>query len=100
VSERVDFIDNVIISVTVFSQPHTCLKEFFSHLFMFLYYIQIGPPNASYIKSTDKSKWSAKDVADSVLADRSSLVTGHFFITYGLCVNAILIGNKYRTLFE
>ncbi|KAL2346809.1 hypothetical protein Fmac_000809 [Flemingia macrophylla] len=49
VSERVDFSDNVIISVTV------------------------GPPNLSYIKSTDKSKWTAKDVADSVLADRSSL---------------------------
>ncbi|KAK7352759.1 hypothetical protein VNO80_18187 [Phaseolus coccineus] len=49
VSERVDFIDNVIISVT------------------------IGPPNASFIKSKDKSKWGAKDVADSVLADRSSL---------------------------
>ncbi|KAG2400233.1 PsbP domain-containing protein [Vigna angularis] len=49
VSERVDFIDNVIISVT------------------------IGPPNASYIKSKDKSTWTAKDVADSVLADRSSL---------------------------
>ncbi|WVZ19350.1 hypothetical protein V8G54_006672 [Vigna mungo] len=50
VSERVDFIDNVIISVT------------------------IGPPNASYIKSKDKSTWTAKDVADSVLADRSSLI--------------------------
>ncbi|KAG5034268.1 hypothetical protein JHK87_009178 [Glycine soja] len=49
VSERVDFIDNVIISVT------------------------IGPPNSSYIKSKDKSEWTAKDVADSVLADRSSL---------------------------
>lgn len=49
VSERVDFSDNVIISVTV------------------------GPPNLSYIKSKDKSKWTAKDVADSVLADRSSL---------------------------
>ncbi|KAG5031008.1 hypothetical protein JHK82_014624 [Glycine max] len=49
VSERLDFIDNVIISVT------------------------IGPPNSSYIKSKDKSKWTAKDVADSVLADRSSL---------------------------
>uniref|UniRef100_I1JUJ0 PsbP C-terminal domain-containing protein n=1 Tax=Glycine max TaxID=3847 RepID=I1JUJ0_SOYBN len=43
VSERVDFIDN------------------------------IGPPNSSYIKSKDKSEWTAKDVADSVLADRSSL---------------------------
>ncbi|XP_027355219.1 psbP domain-containing protein 5, chloroplastic [Abrus precatorius] len=49
VSERVDIIDNAIISVTV------------------------GPPNSRFIKLKDKSKWSAKDVADSVLADRSSL---------------------------
>ncbi|KAK7311847.1 hypothetical protein RJT34_10255 [Clitoria ternatea] len=49
VSERVDIIDNIIISVTV------------------------GPPNSRFIKSTDKSTWTAKDVADSVLADRSSL---------------------------
>ncbi|RDX99768.1 PsbP domain-containing protein 5, chloroplastic [Mucuna pruriens] len=49
VSERVDIIDNVIISVT------------------------IGPPNSSFIKSKEKSKWTAKEVADSVLADRSSL---------------------------
>ncbi|KAK7351416.1 hypothetical protein VNO77_10861 [Canavalia gladiata] len=49
VSERVDIIDNAIISVT------------------------IGPPNSRFIKSNDKSKWTAKEVADSVLADRSSL---------------------------
>lgn len=49
VSERVDFIDNLIISVT------------------------IGPPNSMYIKSKDKSTWTAKDVADSVLSDKSAL---------------------------
>ncbi|KAG5562668.1 hypothetical protein RHGRI_005402 [Rhododendron griersonianum] len=49
VSERVDIIDNLIISVT------------------------IGPPNAEFLKLKDKSTWSAKDVADSVLADKSAL---------------------------
>ncbi|MED6180033.1 PsbP domain-containing protein 5, chloroplastic, variant 2 [Stylosanthes scabra] len=49
VSERVDIIDNLIISVT------------------------IGPPNSSIIKTTDKSKWTAKEVADSVLSDKSAL---------------------------
>lgn len=49
VSERVDFIDNLIISVS------------------------IGPPNALFLKTKDKSTWSAKDVADSVLADKSAL---------------------------
>uniref|UniRef100_A0A0F7GXH4 Photosystem II reaction center PsbP family protein n=1 Tax=Hypseocharis bilobata TaxID=253189 RepID=A0A0F7GXH4_9ROSI len=49
VSERVDIIDNLIISVS------------------------IGPPNFQFIKSKDKSTWTAKDVADSVLSDRSAL---------------------------
>ncbi|CAN0877801.1 PsbP domain-containing protein 5, chloroplastic [Linum grandiflorum] len=49
VSERVDFIDNLIISVS------------------------IGPPNVQFIKSKDKSIWNAKDVADSVLSDKSTL---------------------------
>ncbi|XP_054788796.1 psbP domain-containing protein 5, chloroplastic isoform X2 [Prosopis cineraria] len=49
VSERVDIIDNLIISVT------------------------IGPPNSKIIKSKDKSMWTAKDVADSVLSDKSAL---------------------------
>uniref|UniRef100_A0A7N0VKI4 PsbP C-terminal domain-containing protein n=1 Tax=Kalanchoe fedtschenkoi TaxID=63787 RepID=A0A7N0VKI4_KALFE len=49
VSERVDFIDNLIISVT------------------------IGPPNSQFIKSKDKSTWGAKEVADSVLSDKSAL---------------------------
>ncbi|XP_019179142.1 PREDICTED: psbP domain-containing protein 5, chloroplastic [Ipomoea nil] len=48
VSERVDIIDNLIISVT------------------------IGPLNSQFLKS-EKSSWSAKDVADSVLADKSAL---------------------------
>ncbi|GFP80312.1 psbp domain-containing protein 5 chloroplastic [Phtheirospermum japonicum] len=49
VSERVDFIDNLIISVS------------------------IGPPNSLFLKPDDKSTWTAKDVADSVLADKSAL---------------------------
>ncbi|XP_021741839.1 psbP domain-containing protein 5, chloroplastic-like isoform X4 [Chenopodium quinoa] len=49
VSERVDFIDNVIISVT------------------------IGPSNPEFLKSKDKSTWNPKDVADSVLSDKSAL---------------------------
>lgn len=49
VSERVDLFDNLIISVT------------------------IGPPSANLINLKDKSKWTAKDVVDSVLADKSSL---------------------------
>jgi hypothetical protein len=49
VSERVDIFDNLIISVT------------------------IGPPNASLINLKDKSKWTAKNVADSVLSEKSSL---------------------------
>lgn len=50
VSERVDFIDNLVISVS------------------------IGPPNAQILKSKETSTWSAKDVADSVLTDKSALV--------------------------
>ncbi|CAI9771715.1 unnamed protein product [Fraxinus pennsylvanica] len=49
VSERVDIIDNLIISVS------------------------IGPPNLQFLKSKDKTTWSAKDVADSVLSDKSAL---------------------------
>ncbi|CBI20935.3 hypothetical protein VitviT2T_004703 [Vitis vinifera] len=49
VSERVDIIDNLIISVT------------------------IGPPNSQFLKSKDKGTWTAKDVADSVLADKAAL---------------------------
>ncbi|KAJ9168365.1 hypothetical protein P3X46_019901 [Hevea brasiliensis] len=49
VSERVDIIDNLIISV------------------------MIGPPNFQFIKSKDKGTWTAKDVADSVLSGKSAL---------------------------
>lgn len=35
---------------------------------------QIGPPNIQLLKSKDKSKWSAKDVADTVLSEKSALV--------------------------
>nr|XP_023870440.1 psbP domain-containing protein 5, chloroplastic [Quercus suber]POE88803.1 psbp domain-containing protein 5, chloroplastic [Quercus suber] len=49
VSERVDLIDNLIISVS------------------------IGPPNSQFLKTKDKKTWIAKDVADSVLSDKSAL---------------------------
>lgn len=40
----------------------------------FITLIQIGPPNLQFVKSKDKNTWAAKDVADSVLSDKSSLV--------------------------
>ncbi|CAN6456425.1 unnamed protein product [Victoria cruziana] len=49
VSERVDMVHNIVISVS------------------------IGPPNSLFLNSNDKRTWNAKDVADSVLSDRSSL---------------------------
>ncbi|WCJ29780.1 Mog1/PsbP/DUF1795-like photosystem II reaction center PsbP family protein [Euphorbia peplus] len=49
VSERVDIIDNLILSVT------------------------IGPPNSQFLTSDETSSWIAKDVADSVLSDKSAL---------------------------
>lgn len=49
VSERVDMINNLVISVS------------------------IGPPNLRFLTSTDKGTWQAKDVADSVLSDKSAL---------------------------
>ncbi|XP_072968421.1 psbP domain-containing protein 5, chloroplastic [Typha angustifolia] len=49
VSERVDMINNLVISVS------------------------IGPPNSRFLTSNDKSTWNAKDVADSVLSDKSAL---------------------------
>ncbi|KAK9102137.1 hypothetical protein Sjap_019391 [Stephania japonica] len=49
VSERVDIIDNLVISVS------------------------IGPPNSQFITSADKNSWEAKDVADCVLSDKSAL---------------------------
>ncbi|KAH7652064.1 Photosystem II protein [Dioscorea alata] len=49
VSERVDMIHNLVISVSV------------------------GPPNSRLLTSKDKNTWNAKDVADSVLSDKSAL---------------------------
>uniref|UniRef100_A0A1J3J1A6 PsbP domain-containing protein 5, chloroplastic n=1 Tax=Noccaea caerulescens TaxID=107243 RepID=A0A1J3J1A6_NOCCA len=49
VSERVDLVDNLVISVS------------------------IGPPNSRFLTSKDKKTWTAKDVADSVLSDKSAL---------------------------
>ncbi|ESQ41103.1 hypothetical protein EUTSA_v10014231mg [Eutrema salsugineum] len=49
VSERVDLIDNLVISVS------------------------IGPPNSRFLTSKEKKTWTAKDVADSVLSDKSAL---------------------------
>jgi hypothetical protein len=40
----------------------------------FITLIQIGPPNLQFVKSKDKNTRAAKDVADSVLSDKSSLV--------------------------
>lgn len=42
--------------------------------------IQIGPPNSVFIKSQDKKAWTAKDVADSVLSDKSALVMFNIYI--------------------
>ncbi|KAI7989067.1 hypothetical protein LOK49_LG13G02466 [Camellia lanceoleosa] len=58
VSERVDIIDNLIISISFVD---------------FQSLVQIGPPNSQFLKSKDKSTWSVKDVADSVLSDKSAL---------------------------
>uniref|UniRef100_A0A0F7GYK8 Photosystem II reaction center PsbP family protein n=1 Tax=Cypripedium formosanum TaxID=53042 RepID=A0A0F7GYK8_9ASPA len=49
VSERVDMINNLVISIS------------------------IGPPNSRYLTSNDKNTWRARDVADSVLSDKSAL---------------------------
>uniref|UniRef100_A0A453T4I6 PsbP C-terminal domain-containing protein n=1 Tax=Aegilops tauschii subsp. strangulata TaxID=200361 RepID=A0A453T4I6_AEGTS len=49
VSERLDMINNAVISVS------------------------IGPPSSRFLPSKDKKTWAAKDVADCVLSDKSSL---------------------------
>lgn len=49
VSEYVDISNNLVISIS------------------------IGPPNARFLTSTDKSTWKSKDVADSILSDKSAL---------------------------
>ncbi|KAL3702241.1 hypothetical protein R1sor_020263 [Riccia sorocarpa] len=48
VSERIDFRNNLVVSVSV------------------------GPPNFTFLKSTETADWDAKDVARSVLADKST----------------------------
>ncbi|XP_040989858.1 psbP domain-containing protein 5, chloroplastic-like [Juglans microcarpa x Juglans regia] len=58
VSERFDIIDNLIISVS------------------------IGPPNSQFIKTKDKRTWTVKDVADSVLSDKSTLIDGEPYWYY------------------
>lgn len=78
-SERVDIIDNLIISVSVFRLLLFILLNFDNlfHSFVETYcnmFIQIGPPNSQFLKSKEKSTWTAKDVADSVLSDKSALV--------------------------
>ncbi|VAI80780.1 unnamed protein product [Triticum turgidum subsp. durum] len=49
VSERLDMINNAVISVS------------------------IGPPSSRFLPSKDKTTWAAKNVADCVLSDKSSL---------------------------
>lgn len=82
VAERVDFFDNLILSVTVLTTNFT-LKKSKSQLKWWILVLnllpiciifQIGPPNPIFLKSNDKSTWEAKDVADSVLSDKSALV--------------------------
>lgn len=69
VSERVDLFDNLIISVT------------------------IGPPSANLINLKDKSKWTAKDVVDSVLADKSSLFSAQPRVQFSMHILMKLMAN-------
>ena len=94
VSERVDFINNLIISVTVI-----IINLVSPYIYIYLAYddiwhaswpdifIQIGPPNPEFLKSKDTSTWTAKDVADSVLSDKSALVIVPF-----LCLSWLVPG--------
>lgn len=77
VSERVDFIDNVVISVSVIPMNHLLILPYLMYNFHFHWWyilIQVGPPHLEFLKSKDKRTWNAKDVADSVLSDKSALV--------------------------
>lgn len=58
---------------------HKCGSFFWGWFIDFQPLVQIGPPNAEFLKSKDKSTWIAKDVADSVLYDKSALVFCHPF---------------------
>jgi hypothetical protein len=51
VSERLDLKNNIVVSVSV------------------------GPINSTFLKSNDSSTWDAKDVARSVLSDKSTAVS-------------------------
>lgn len=79
VSERVDLVDNLILSVSVmflyFHFTNYPMIMFFLRFILLSYVNQIGPPNSQFLKSMDKSTWNAKDVADSVLSDKSALVS-------------------------
>lgn len=50
---------------------------------------QIGPPNSLFLKSKDKTTWSAKDVADSFLADKSAVVFAP--VSLNLCVHVLFV---------
>ncbi|KAK9149507.1 hypothetical protein Scep_008264 [Stephania cephalantha] len=58
VSERVDIIDNLVISVS------------------------IGPPNSQFIKSVDKNSWDAKDVADCRVTSAQRLAESSILDTH------------------
>ena len=78
-SERVDIIDNLIISISIsLIKPYAWKLHFLLvislRLVILFSLIQIGPPNSQFLKSKDKSTWTAKDVVDSVLADKAALV--------------------------
>ncbi|XP_057959380.1 psbP domain-containing protein 5, chloroplastic isoform X2 [Malania oleifera] len=73
VSERVDFIDNLIISVAVTSiKLSSCNCPMVTFIIPFIL-VQIGPPNSQFLRLKDRSKWNAKAVADSVLSEKSPL---------------------------
>lgn len=87
VSERVDMINNLVISVSVCFDQLIGRRQILSSLcyddcypsanFEFnnlMSPLQIGPPSSRFLTSSDKSTWNAKDVADSVLSDKSTLV--------------------------
>ncbi|CAN1785387.1 PsbP domain-containing protein 5, chloroplastic [Linum perenne] len=57
---------------------------------------RIGPPNVQFIKSKDKSVWNAKDVADSVLSDKSTLVDGQPYWFYEYLVRKSPTKDEYR----
>ncbi|CAM9002992.1 unnamed protein product [Rhodiola kirilowii] len=76
VSERVDFIDNLIISVS-------------------------GPPNLQFLKSKEKSTWGAKEVADSVLSDKSALrVTSSQRVAESSILDAIQVDGEPYWYYE